>query len=408
MQNAILALNAGSSSIKFGVYDVGDDGDLTTAARGTLDIGKSPRLVARVEDGSIRLERAVQGDGLPGGIAAILDWIETEFGKRRIAACGHRIVHGGSTFFEPLLLTSERIDAVDALSPLAPLHQPRSTAPVRALSRLRPDLAQVGCFDTAFHRTMQPPASRYALPRSFEEKGIRRYGFHGLSYEFIAGKLHEKGRADRRTIVAHLGNGASLCAMRHGRSVDTTMGFSALDGLMMGTRCGTIDPGVLLYLLQHDGMRTAELQRLLYQESGLLGVSGISGDMRDLEASKAEHAREAIELFVFRAARETAALSNTLGGLDCLVFTAGIGEHSAAVRRAICDRLGWLGVVIDNGANDRHEPVISASASAVEVCLIATDEEFVIARHTLGAIARTSEQGGRDTTIGQLTPPACS
>ena len=386
MQGVILALNAGSSSIKFGVYDAGSGG-LTTMARGTLDIGKSPRLAARAGNGSVLVDRPVNGDDLVAGIAAILDWLETEFGNRLIVACGHRIVHGGSAFSDPVVLTSDRIDAVEALSPLAPLHQPRSIAPIRALSKLRPRLPQVGCFDTAFHRTMQPPASRYALPRSCEERGIRRYGFHGLSYEFIAEQLQQEGRAERRTVVAHLGNGASLCAMRHGRSVDTTMGFSALDGLMMGTRCGTIDPGVLIYLLQHDGMRTDELERLLYRESGLLGVSGISGDMRDLEASKAEHAREAIELFVYRAAREIAALSNTLGGLDCLVFTAGIGEHSAGVRRSICDRLGWLGVVINNEANDRQEPMVSASASAVEVRVIATDEELVIARHTLGAIA---------------------
>ncbi|WP_442579287.1 acetate/propionate family kinase [Mesorhizobium sp. ASY16-5R] len=389
MQATILALNAGSSSIKFGIFDIGG-GDLTTVARGMLDIDKSSRLVARAGDGSVLLELTVQGDGLPAGIAAMLDWIETEFGNRRIVACGHRIVHGGSTFFKPSLLTSARIDAIEALSPLAPLHQPRNIAPIRALSKLRPGLPQVGCFDTAFHRTMQPPASRYALPRPYEEKGIRRYGFHGLSYEFIAGKLHDEGRADRRTIVAHLGNGASLCAMRYSRSVDTTMGFSALDGLVMGTRCGTIDPGVLLYLLQHEGMRTEELERLLYRESGLLGVSGTSGDMRDLEASKAEHAREAVELFVFRAARETAALANTLGGLDCIVFTAGIGEHSAGVRRSICDRLGWLGVVIDKDANDRHEPVVSASTSTVEVCVVATDEESIIARHTLGVISGVS------------------
>lgn len=390
MRDAVLALNAGSSSIKFGIYDTGE-AELTTAARGTLEVGKDARLAAQAGDGSLLVERSVHGDGLPAGIAAILDWVETEFGNRRIAACGHRIVHGGTTFFEPVLLTPERIDAVEALSPLAPLHQPRSIAPIRTLSELRPGVPQVGCFDTAFHRTMQPPASRYALPRSCEQKGIRRYGFHGLSYEFIAEQLHRAGMAERRTVVAHLGNGASLCAMRHGRSVDTTMGFSALDGLMMGTRCGTIDPGVLLYLLQHDGMGAQQLERLLYQESGLLGVSGVSGDMRDLEASKAEHAREAIELFVFRVARETAALAATLDGLDCLVFTAGIGEHSAGVRQAICERLGWLGVAIDSEANNRHETVVNSCASAVEVHVIATDEELVIARHTLGAIRRTSQ-----------------
>ena len=389
MHDAILALNAGSSSIKFGIFDTGGAG-LATAARGTLETGKLPRLVARGANGSVLVERAVRGDGLAAGIAALLDWAETDFGGRRIVAGGHRIVHGGMTFSEPVVLTPGRIDAVEALTPLAPLHQPRSIAPIRALAKLRPGLAQVGCFDTAFHSTMEPPASRFALPRSYEDKGIRRYGFHGLSYEFIAEQLHIKARAGRRTVVAHLGNGASLCAMRHGRSVDTTMGFSALDGLVMGTRCGTIDPGVLLYLLQHDGMGVQQLERLLYQESGLLGVSGISGDMRNLEASTATSAREAVELFVFRAARETAALANTLGGLDCLVFTAGIGEHSAAVRRAICDRLGWLGVSIDIEANDRHEPVVSSSAGKVEVHVIATDEESIIARHTLGVIAGTS------------------
>jgi acetate kinase len=229
----------------------------------------------------------------------------------------------------PVLLTSEWIDAVQALSPLAPLHQPRSIAPIHALSKLRPGLPQVGCFDTAFHRTMEPPASRYALPRSYEEKGVRRYGFHGLSYEFIAEQLHLEGRAERRAVVAHLGNGASLCAMRQGRNVDTTMGFSALGGLMMGTRCGTIDPGVLLYLLQHEGMRTEELERLLYRESGLLGVSGISGDMRDLEASKAERAREAIELFVFRAARDRRTFEYPgRSGLPCFH-----GRYRGAFRR---------------------------------------------------------------------------
>lgn len=384
MGGAILALNAGSSSIKFGVYDF-DGAGLATAARGTLEIGISSRLVARAGNGSVLVDRPLHGDGLTAAIAAMMDWLKGAFGNR-IAACGHRIVHGGSTFAEPVLLTCERIEAIEALSPLAPLHQPRSLGPIHAISKLRPDLSQVGCFDTAFHRTIEPPASRYALPRSYEQKGIRRYGFHGLSYEFIAGKLREEGRVDRRTIVAHLGNGASLCAMRHGRSVDTTMGFSALDGLVMGTRCGTIDPGVLLYLLRHEGMTVDQLERLLYEQSGLLGVSDISSDMRDLEASRQVLARDAIELFDFRAAREIAALTNSLGGLDCLVFTAGIGEHSVRTRRAICGRLGWLGVALDDDANKGHEPVVSSPASVVEVRVMPTDEESVIARHTLTVI----------------------
>lgn len=388
MDDAILALNIGSSSVKFGVYDIGDAGEPLTAARGTLEIGKSSRLTVKAADGRPLVERAVRGAGLPAAIGALLDWIEKEFDGRRLVACGHRIVHGGTSFSDPVLLTPDVIDAVDGLAPLAPLHQLRSVAPIRAVSGLRPDLPQVGCFDTAFHRTMQPPASRFALPRPYEEKGIRRFGFHGLSYEYIAGRLDQEGKASRRTIVAHLGNGASLCAIRNGRSLDTTMGFSALDGLVMGTRCGTIDPGVLLYLLQHEGMTPDDLQNLLYLESGLVGVSGISGDIRDLEASTYPRAHEAVDLFVFHICREVAALANTLEGLDCLVFTAGIGEHSSIVRKAVCDRLGWLGLEIDDDANARHVPVISTSASAVEASVMPTDEEVVIARHLLTAVGR--------------------
>jgi acetate kinase len=275
------------------------------------------------------------------------------------------------------------MSALDKFTPLAPLHQPLSLSPVRALAGLRPDLLQVGCFDAAFHRTIEPLVSRYALPPEYEEKGIRRYGFHGLSYEYVAGRLADEGKKDKRTIVAHLGNGASLCAIRDGRSADTTMGFSALDGLVMGTRCGSIDPGILLYLLLELHMSAEEVQHLLYEKSGLLGVSGISGDMRDLEASADPRARLAIDMFAFRASREVAALANTLGGLDCLVFTAGIGEHSAAVRGSICRHLGWLGVTIDEVANRAQAGTISASDTQVEVLVIPTDEEVMIAHHTL-------------------------
>jgi acetate kinase len=264
------------------------------------------------------------------------------------------------------------------------LHQPRSLAPIRTLAALRADLPQVGCFDTAFHQTIDPIVSRFALPRGYDADGIRRYGFHGLSYEYIAGRLKamSPALAAKRTIVAHLGNGASLCAMRDGRSFDTTMGFSALDGLVMGTRCGAIDPGVLLYFVLERGIAGDALQHMLYEESGLLGISGISGDMRTLEASDNPHAREAVELFAFRAAREAAALANTLGGLECLVFTAGIGERSASVRKAICERLDWLGVAIDEPSNADHADIISQPDSKVEIRVIATDEESIIARHT--------------------------
>lgn len=389
MNKTILALNAGSSSVKFGVYDIGPAGEPVMAARGSLEFSPPARIKAKAQDGQTLIDRDVPNGDREEVIGALLNWIETEFGGRRLAACGHRIVHGGMSFFDPVLLTSERIDEVEALTPLSPLHQPRSIAPIRAIAKLRPQLRQVGCFDTAFHSTIDPPASRFALPRAYEDKGIRRYGFHGLSFESIAGQLAAEGKSDQRTIVAHLGNGASLCAMRNGRSLDTTMGFSTLDGLVMGTRCGTLDPGVLLHLLQHEKMTLPELQHLLYEKSGLLGVSGISADMRDLEASGDPRAREAIELFVFRAAREIAALTNTLAGLDCLVFTAGIGEHSSTVRKAVCNRLGWLGVTLDENSNLAHGPVISTPASTVEVRVMPTDEEIVISRHVLKVIGAT-------------------
>ncbi|RUV26034.1 MAG: acetate/propionate family kinase [Mesorhizobium sp.] len=384
MRHAILALNAGSSSIKFGLYDLEPSAELQLVSRGTLDLGNAPRLSVKAADGTVQCDRPLAGDARNAGIDALLDWIESELGGRKLVSAGHRIVHGGRDFVEPVRLTPHVIEALDRLTPLAPLHQPRSLAPIRTLAALRPDLPQVGCFDTAFHQTIDPIVSRFALPRRFDEDGIRRYGFHGLSYEYIAGRLKEiaPGLAAKRTIVAHLGNGASLCAMRDGRSVDTTMGFSALDGLVMGTRCGAIDPGVLLYFILERGIAGEALQHMLYEESGLLGISGISGDMRTLQASDDPHAREAVNLFAFRAAREVAALANTLGGLECLVFTAGIGERSAPVRKAICERLHWLGVAIDEPSNGSHAEIISRSDSKVEIRVVATDEERIIARHT--------------------------
>jgi acetate kinase len=386
MRDAILAFNAGSSSVKFGLYDIEDLDNLRLVARGTLGEGNAPRLVANAPDGETLCDVPVTGGDTAEPVRMLVRWIEEKQHGRKLVACGHRIVHGGREFADPVRLTPPVMSALDKLSPLAPLHQPLSLSPVRALAGLRSDLLQVGCFDTAFHRTIEPLVSRYALPPEYGKKGIRRYGFHGLSYEYVAGRLADEGKKDKRTIVAHLGNGASLCAMRGGRSVDTTMGFSALDGLMMGTRCGSIDPGVLLYLLLEQHMSAEEVQRLLYEESGLLGVSGISGDMRVLEASADPRARMAIDMFVFRASREVTALANTLGGLDCLAFTAGIGEHSAAVRGSICRRLGWLGMTIDEGANSAHAGTISALDTQVEVRVIPTDEEVMIAHHTLNLL----------------------
>ncbi|RWC39158.1 MAG: acetate/propionate family kinase [Mesorhizobium sp.] len=385
MRQSILALNAGSSSIKFALYDLASAQDMQLVSRGTLDLGDVPTLRAKAADGAMQCDRQLAADKPPdAAIGEMLNWVQGEIGERNLLCAGHRIVHGGSEFIEPVQLTPATIEAIDRLTPLAPLHQPRSLAPVRAIAALQPDLPQVGCFDTAFHQTIDPLVRRFALPRQYEEQGLRRYGFHGLSYEYIAGRLGEMSPtlAAKRTIVAHLGNGASLCALQQGKSIDTTMGFSALDGLVMGTRCGAIDPGVLLYFLLERGIAAEELQTMLYERSGLLGISGISGDMRTLEASNDPRAREAMALFAFRAAREAAALANTLGGLECLVFTAGIGERSSFIRKAICERLAWLGVAIDEPANEAYADIISRPESRVTVRVIATDEEKIIARHS--------------------------
>lgn len=339
-QGAILALNAGSSSIKYALY--ANEPGLPMIAHGETEHPDET------------------------GVADLLGRLESELGGRPLLAAGHRIVHGGSRFVAPARLDAEAIAALGALTPLAPLHQPLCLAPIESLARLRPDLPQIGCFDTAFHHDLAPPVSRYALPREYEARGVRRYGFHGLSYQYIAGRLPEISPLlpARRTIVAHLGNGASLCAMQHGQSRDTTMGFSALDGLVMGTRPGAIDPGVLLYLLQVEKLTPKALEDLLYHRSGLKGVSGLSSDMRTLLASDDPRGREAIELFVFRASREMAAMANTLGGLELLVFTGGIGEHAAPIRAMICARLAWLGVRLDDEANDAGAARLDTPQSA--------------------------------------------
>ena len=380
---AILALNAGSSSLKFGVYSAGDRHSMLL--KGAIEkLDDAPHLTASGADGQTLADRHWGGappdhDELLGDV---IDWIEDHLGREPLGAAGHRIVHGGSRFAGAVRLTPQTIEAIAALTPLAPLHQPLGLAPVHALNQVQPNQAQIACFDTAFHRDLAPPVSRYALPLRYEEKGIRRYGFHGLSYEYIASRLGELSPElpQRRTVVAHLGSGASLCAMRDGRSHDTTMGFSALDGLVMSTRSGAIDPGILLYLLQEEGMSPKALEELLYHKAGLLGVSGISGDVRELLASPEPRAREALELFAFHVARETAAMANTLGGLELFVFTGGIGEHSAPVRQMIAERLAWLGVKLDGAANTAGRDRLDAPGSGVEIRVIATDEELTIAR----------------------------
>lgn len=392
MAEAILTLNAGSSSLKFALFEVDGTGGLDLALRGEIDeIATHPHFIARGADGAVladwRWPDAV-GDSQPL-IEKVIGWTEAHIGQDRLSAVGHRVVHGGPDHAEPERVTPKLLAALDRLTPLAPLHQPQNLAPIRAIADARPDLPQVACFDTAFHHTMPAVASRFALPREYEAAGIRRYGFHGLSYEYIAGRLREvaPALAKGRVIVAHLGNGASLCALHEGSSLDTTMGFSALDGLMMGTRPGTLDPGVILYLLQELGMTVGAVEDLLYRRSGLLGVSsGIASDMRTLLASPDPRAAEAVELFAYRIAREAGGLANSLGGLDGIVFTAGIGEHAPPVRAAVCARLEWLGVVLDPVANDCGDAVISRPESRIAVRVIPTDEERMIARHTLVTI----------------------
>jgi acetate kinase len=385
VSDAVLVFNSGSSSIKFGLFDIAT-ADPALKCKGLIDEQeKAPRIVVTDTSGkAIYEKRRPPGEGESNGLLAdIFAWIEDYLAGGRLAAVGHRIVHGGRDFSQPVIINDQTLTALEALTPLAPLHQPRCLAPVRAVRSLHPALLQIACFDTAFHHGLAPPASRFAIPRYFEERGIRRYGFHGLSFEYVASRIAALAPewTHKRTVVAHLGNGASLCALHNGKSLDTTMGLTPLDGLVMGTRCGAIDPGVLLYLLQEEKMSADALQHLLYEKSGLLGVSALSADMRTLLASREVRAREAVDLFSFRVAAQVAVMTNTLAGLDALVFTGGIGEHSGEIRRQICDRLAWLGVQLDAAANANGQLNISAKDSKVEVLVVTTSEETTIARH---------------------------
>ena len=385
MPGAILTLNAGSSSLKFSLYEIGRDA-LNERLVGQIEkITSAPHMLAKNAAGAVVAERSWQdgprGDAL---LAPLLDWVDDHLGEDSLAAVGHRVVHGGARFVAPARVDDAVLAALDALAPLAPLHQPHNLAASRAVNAARPDLPQVACFDTAFHHAMAPVATRFALTRALEARGVRRYGFHGLSYEYIAGRLATlaPALAAGRVIVAHLGNGASLCAMAAGRSVDTTMGFTALDGLVMGTRCGDLDPGVILYLLQNDRMDAAAIEDLLYNRSGLLGVSGVSSDMRTLLASNDPAAREAVDLFVYRIARESGALASCLGGLDGFVFTAGIGENAPLIRQKVCECLAWLGADLDLDANRQGAGLVSTPTSRLALWVIPTDEEQMIAAHT--------------------------
>lgn len=386
MSGAILVLNSGSSSIKFGLFAHTAKNGPNLLCKGLLDEqDATPRLTVKDVSGHVLFDQPRHRDdnGNRVLLASLVDWINAYLAGGQLLAIGHRVVHGGRDFVAPVEVTDTILDALFALTPLAPMHQPSGLSPIRTLRSLRPGLRQIACFDTAYHRRLAPPVNRYAIPRRFEAIGIHRYGFHGLSYEFIARRLTEisPALASKCTVVAHLGSGSSLCAIRDGMSVDTTMGLTPLDGLMMATRCGAIDPGVLLYLQQGLGMAVGDIEHLLYNKSGLLGVSELSGDMRVLLASADPRAIEAIDLFCHYAAREVAVMANSLGGLDCLVFTGGIGEHSPKVRQQICNRLQWLGVQLDMAANDKGCEHISTESGPVEIRIIPTNEETMIARH---------------------------
>jgi acetate kinase len=375
-------INAGSSSVKFSFYE-GERRILTGQVDG---IGTRPSASATGPDGE-KLQPPDLGAKPPTVpsevLPAIMPWARERLGSRRLAALGHRVVHGGPRYSRPVRVTPELLAELEALVPLAPLHEPHNIAPIKTALTLNPELPQVACFDTAFHRTAPEVDQVFALPYSFYEEGIRRYGFHGLSYEYIASVLPDQAPdiASGRVVVAHLGNGCSACAMRDRVSIATTMGFTALDGLPMGTRCGELDAGVLLYLIQQKGMSPEDLVDLLYKRSGMLGLSGISSDFRELLASDSPRARFAVEVFCNRVARHIASLAAALGGLDGIVFTAGVGENAAPVRSAICRACSWLGLELDEAANREHKKRISTPDSRVGAYVIKTDENLMIARH---------------------------
>jgi acetate kinase len=384
--DAILVLNAGSSSIKFSVYALAG-GTLRITVSGILEeLYGRPRFAAKDAAGTaVGTQAWADGTlGHDGAVAFLLEWLQGRAEGEQLTGVGHRVVHGGLRYAAPVRVTGDVLADLAKLVPLAPLHQPHNLLGIQAVAARLPDLPQVACFDTAFHRAQPPMAQAFALPRALSESGIRRYGFHGLSYEYIASVLgqHDARAAAGKTIVLHLGNGASLCALDDRRSIATTMGFTALDGVPMGTRSGSLDPGVLLYLMDQYRMDARALETLLYRESGLLGVSGISSDMRVLLASAAPSAREAVDLFCYRIGRELGSLAAALGGLDAIVFTAGIGEHAAAVREQVCRHAAWLGLEFDAAANAAGGPRISTAASRTTAWVIPTNEELMIARHT--------------------------
>jgi acetate kinase len=392
-----LVLNAGSSSLKFCAYRRQEAEGWRLGARGQIDgIGTAPKFKVRDEAGASLVDQRLE-DRVRDGRAAfdvLAGWLRERFGGSPVLGVGHRVVHGGAQYAKPCIVTPQVIADLEALVPLAPLHQPYNVGGIEAVAEILPDVQQVACFDTGFHSGQPAVAQLVPLPAEIRAGGVQRYGFHGLSYEYIASVLPEvmPEIADGRVIVAHLGSGASLCAMKGRRSMDSTLGFTALDGLCMGTRPGSVDPGVILHLFQTLHLSAAEVETILYKKSGLLGVSGISNDMRELEGSTDPRARLALDYFVYQAAKHVGALAAVLGGVDALVFTAGIGENSVTMRRRICESSAWLGLELDSAANERHGPRITRERSPVSAWVIPTNEELMIARHT-GALLGIA--GGR-------------
>jgi len=391
MNPCVLVLNAGSSSLKFCVFQRSQNASWQMEDRGQIEgIGASPRMAAKDAQGRQLIDETLApsvGDG-QAAIDTLAAWLRARYDSGRIVGVGHRVVHGGSRFTGPTVLTRQILTGLKELTPLAPLHQPHSLAPIEAIFQRMPDVPQVACFDTSFHRGHAPVASLVPLARDLRQGGIERYGFHGISYEYIASILPDVAPdiANGRVIVAHLGSGASLCALKDRKSVDTTMSFTALDGLCMGTRPGALDPGIVLYLFQNLGLSVTQVEDVLYKKSGLLGISGISNDMRDLLGSNEPAARLALDYFVYRAAKEIGALASVLGGLDALVFTAGIGENSVEIRRRISEASAWLGIELDDAANATKGPRISKLQSKVSVWVIPTNEELMIARHIISLL----------------------
>jgi len=389
IMDAILVINAGSSSLKFQIFGT-ENGALTRMVRGQLDgIGTRPRLKATVEGGASvdTSYHAAEIADVPAGIKTVRAWLQSLSGFK-LLAIGHRVVHGGPDFSKPVLIDAEILERLAQYQDLAPLHQPNNLAPIRLVMEQDPGLPQVACFDTAFHRSHPRQADIYALPLKYYDEGVRRYGFHGLSYEYVSQRLAEiaPSIAKGRVIIAHLGSGVSMCAVKDGESIESSMGFTALDGLVMGTRPGQLDPGVVLYLVGQKGMSADQVSDLLYRDSGLKGLSGIGNDMRDLLASEDPQARFAVEHFVYRAALQAGLLAAALEGLDTFVFTAGIGENSPAIRAMIAEKLAWLGLDFDAGANEQGETEISKPQSRIKAYVVPTNEELMIARHTLALI----------------------